>query len=543
MPLQQLEKRRRIMKRSIALGHCVCDPQRPCPCDLFRERNICECAGERPPAMTGEVRLTEHVRSAGCASKIGKKDLLEVLSGLPDIDDERVIVGRSAGDDAGVIMLSKDAATVLTVDVFSPSVDDPYTFGQIAAANSVSDIYAMGGTPESALSIIGFPIRTLPPRTMHEILRGGIDKMKEAGASVIGGHSINDEEVKCGFAVIGTAARDRFVQNSGAKPGDAVVLTKPIGAGIVTFAHQVGRAPDGALDEVAASMSSLNKLAAQLMFEHGVHAATDVTGFSLLGHMAEIVRNSAVAVEIDFDSIPLFHGVSDLARQEVLPGAVERNREAVEEALLDLSALAPAQQSILFCPETSGGLLVFLPEKKARAYVEALHAGRITEAAVIGRAIAERQGGRIRAVTNRAADFSPIAPVPARRGRRSAEPAPAGVDASCCCPPGSAGAVAESQAGGPPAAGRQIAAAALSASEAFKAYMAAVNAPGALDSKQKKLISLALSVLSRCEPCVKINAEAALKAGATEDEVAEAVALGISFGGAPVAMFYNTLKR
>ena len=212
------------MKRSTALGHCICDVKQPCPCDLFRQKDICHCAGEKVGSDGDEVKLTQHVRSAGCASKIAKNVLQEVLKGLPEIDDRRVLVGSSAGDDAGVMMLSPDTATVLTVDVFCPSVDDPYRFGQIAAANSLSDVYAMGAKPQAALSIIGFPVHVLPAPAMHEILRGGLEKMKEAGVPVIGGHSINDEEVKCGFAVIGTTGKGRYIRNAGAKVGDAVLL-------------------------------------------------------------------------------------------------------------------------------------------------------------------------------------------------------------------------------------------------------------------------------------------------------------------------------
>jgi selenide, water dikinase len=321
---QELDRRKRVMQRSQKLGHCICDPHRPCPCDQFKQETVCHCAGERPKPVQGPVRLTEHVRNAGCASKISKSVLHEVLAGLPEIDDPRVIVGASAGDDAGVMMLGGDHATILTVDVFCPSVDDPYTFGQIAAANSLSDIYAMGGKPDVALSVIGFPVHTLPLSVMRDILRGGLDKMKEAGVPVIGGHSINDEEVKCGFAVVGSSPAQAFVRNAGAQVGDVLVLTKPLGSGIVAFAHQIGRAPQGAMSQVAASMASLNKLAGELMVKRGAHAATDVTGFSLLGHLVEIVRNSQVEVSLDFDVIPLFDGVASLAAADVLPGAVER---------------------------------------------------------------------------------------------------------------------------------------------------------------------------------------------------------------------------
>ena len=521
------------MRRSMALGHCVCNPRKGCPCGMFREHGICECAGEFLPAVGDDIRLTEYVRSAGCGSKVGKKDLTKLLAGLPEVHDARVLIGSNAGDDAGVIMLSDDVASVLTVDVFAPPVDDPYTFGQIAAANSLSDIYAMGATPQTALSIIGFPLHKMPLQVMRDVLRGGIDKMKEAGVSVIGGHSIDDEEVKCGFAVLGTVGKDELVTNVGARAGDAVVLTKLLGGGIVTFANQIGRAAKGAMEEVAASMASLNRLAGKLMLKHEAHAATDVTGFGLLVHMAEIVRNSGVEVEIDFDRIPLFRGVTDLARQEILPGGVERNREAIEETMLQFGELAPAQQWILFSPETSGGLLVFLPAERTEGFVRELQQGGVHEASVIGKAVNTRTGGRIRVGTGRAAEFSPLPATPLAQTGSAPEAHDCHEATSCCR--GDRAAAADSTAD-------QLVTAAPKVSEAFATYMAAVNAPGALGTKEKKLISLALSILSRCDPCVRINRRAAVQAGATEEEVSEAAALGIAFGGAPAGMFYNQLR-
>jgi selenide, water dikinase len=546
---EQIEKRKRVMQRSIALGHCICDPRKPCPCDVFKQQGYCHCAGEHPKALEGPVRLTEHVRNAGCASKISKDVLKEVLSGLPEIDDPRVVVGASAGDDAGVMMISPDTATILTVDVFCPSVDDPYTFGQIAAANSLSDIYAMGGEPQAALSIIGFPVHSLPTSAMREILRGGLDKMKEAGVPVIGGHSINDEEVKCGFAVVGTSPKDAYIRNAGARPGDLLVLTKPLGGGIVAFARQIGKAPAGAMDELGCHMATLNRAAGGLMVRHGAHAATDVTGFSLMGHLAEIVKNSNVEVMLDFDAIPLFSGVQELADQEVLPGALERNRESVDPAMLDLAGLSPGQQGILFCPETSGGMLVCLPEDAACGFVRDMHAQGVTVTRVIGQVTGPRPGGVIRARSRKG--ISAVAPLeavtPAAEASccSSAQPAEAAtptVEASCCCS-AQPTAPASAQPASTKPAGRDDLPPAPAAGDAFKAYMAEVNAPGALGTKQKKLIALALSVMGKCEPCVKINTRAARDAGASEQEIAEAAALGIAFGGAPVAMFYNTLRQ
>ncbi|MCR4413497.1 MAG: selenide, water dikinase SelD, partial [Thermoguttaceae bacterium] len=210
----------------------------------------------------GPVRLTALVDRPGCASKIDAATLRRVLAGLPASSDPRVLLGMPAGDDAGVYQLDERLALVQTVDVFAPSVDDPYLFGQIAAANSLSDVYAMGGRPLTALSIVGFPVRTLPDRVLREILRGGIDKMTEAGVAVIGGHSIHDKDIKAGFAVTGVIEPARVVARAGARPGDRVILTKPIGTGILAFAAQIGRAPPASLDAAARSMAALNRRAA-----------------------------------------------------------------------------------------------------------------------------------------------------------------------------------------------------------------------------------------------------------------------------------------
>lgn len=535
MTLLEIEKRKRVMQRSMALGHCICDPRQPCPCPAFTDEGYCHCAGERPKVADGPVKLTEHVRNAGCASKISKGMLREVLAGLPEIDDPRVVVGASAGDDAGVMMLSKDTATILTVDVFCPAVDDPYTFGQIAAANSVSDIYAMGGTPQAALSIIGFPVHSLPLGAMREILRGGVDKMKEAGVPVVGGHSINDEEVKCGFAVIGTSPHDEYVRNAGARVGDVMVLTKPLGGGIVAFAHQLGRAPAGAMDSVARAMATLNKDAGGLMVKHGAHAATDVTGFSLMGHLSEIVKNSQVEVIIDFDAMPLFAGALELAKQEVIPGAVERNRESVDARMTDLR-LSSAQEAILFCPETSGGMLVFMSPQDAQAFVHSMQsAGQ--KAWMIGRVAAENAAGRICARADGGGEKCMQKMEDSKEQTMCCADVPAQAGATCC-------AVGQGQPDEigkrTPQVGNLLPAPA--SGEAFRAYMSAVSAEGAIDLKNKKLMALSLSIMGKCEPCVKINAKAARDAGATEAQIAEAAAMAIAFGGSTVAMFYNTLR-
>ncbi|MHC4602881.1 MAG: selenide, water dikinase SelD, partial [Planctomycetota bacterium] len=328
------QRRKRVMQRSLKLGHCICDPKKSCPCDLFKQKDICLCAGERLESPTGPAQLTKLVEKAGCASKIDQAFLKQVLKDLPAVDDPRVLVGVPAGDDAGIYDMGDGKALVQTVDVFTPSVDDPYMFGQVAAANSVSDIYAMGGTPMTAVSVLGFPVRKAPDKAMKEILCGGIEKMKEAGVAIIGGHSINDNEIKAGFAVTGMIDKDKIVTNAGARKGDVLILTKPLGTGIVAFASQIGRADAKSIEAATESMTTLNKNASQLMVEFGAHACTDVTGFSLCGHLAEMALSSGVDVEVVWDNIPLLPGVLQYAADGILPGAIERNKESCGERII-----------------------------------------------------------------------------------------------------------------------------------------------------------------------------------------------------------------
>ncbi len=336
------------------------------------------------PVRSGEsVRLTRHVRKAGCASKIGQADLLRILSGLPSVHDDKLLVGVAAGDDAGVYRLNSRTALVQTVDVFTPCVDDPFLFGRIAAANSVSDVYAMGGTPLTALSIAAFPIDELDGIVLETMLRGSMHTLAEARCALIGGHSINDAEIKLGFAVTGLIRPGLVVRRAAARPGDALVLTKPVGTGMIAFAAQIGRAGKAVLDEVGKVMATLNRDAAEAMTEHGAHAATDITGYGLAGHLVEMARGSGVNVEIDLAQIPVFRAVPECIEQQILSGAVERNQDY---AMGWIVANAPdaAAQAILFDPQTSGGLLVALPPTRAAAYIKNLHALGHTATAVIG---------------------------------------------------------------------------------------------------------------------------------------------------------------
>ncbi len=385
------------MQRSMKLGHCICNPRQNCPCSVFKEQDICPCAGEKADTAGKRVKLTSLTEKPGCASKIDQAFLKRALSGLPRINDPRVLVGVPAGDDAGVYDIGNGVAIVQTVDVFTPCVDDAYTFGQIAAANSLSDIYAMGGTPMTALSIIGFPVGRVAEGVMSRILCGGIEKMNEAGTAVIGGHSINDTDIKAGFAVTGTIRKSRIVTNAGARPGDALILTKPLGTGIISFASQLGRASRQAINASAKSMTALNRRASELMLEYGAHACTDVTGFGLMGHLCEMAQRSGCDVEITWDDIPLLPGVLQYAADGILPGAIERNRESCGRQVIADRQLRREMADICFDAQTSGGLLIAIPEKRVGVLLAALQKGG-TCAAIIGH-IAARGRGVVRLKT------------------------------------------------------------------------------------------------------------------------------------------------
>jgi len=373
------------MGRSIALGHCICNPKDPCPCDTFKQKNVCLCAGERLEDAAEDVALTTLVENAGCASKIGQEDLKRALSGLPRVVDPRVLVSSETCDDAGIYRLTPHTALVQSVDVFTPVVDDAYAFGEIAAANSVSDIYAMGGKPLTALSIVAFPVETLSPRIMNRMLQGGVDKLREAGVALLGGHSIKDREIKLGFAVTGIVDPRRMTVNSKARPGDLLVLTKPIGTGTLSFARQIGRAPADGLAAAELSMRALNRPAAELMPAFGVTAATDITGFGLAGHLSEMAAQSGVEIEVDGASIPVFPGVLDLIHAGVVSGAVERNREYAAPFVKRAKSAGEDLETLLYDPQTSGGLLIAVRKSRAPALLAALHKKGVSSAAIIGR--------------------------------------------------------------------------------------------------------------------------------------------------------------
>ena len=313
---------------------------------------------------------------------MGPGDLAEVLAPIPGASDERILVGRETFDDAGVFLLSDDLALVQTVDFFAPIVDDPYTFGQIAAANALSDVYAMGGQPLTALNIVAFPKDKLPLSVLTDVLRGGLDKVHEAGAHVIGGHTVLDDELKYGLAVTGRAHPKFLLTNAGARPGDRLVLTKPLGTGILSTAIKRGELPAGAQSEVLESMKALNGAASRAALAVGARCATDVTGFGLLGHASHVARASQVTLRFFTGALPVFAGVSDASARGVTTGGADRNLDYVR-ALVDWGDATESSRALLVDPQTSGGLLVAVRPDRVAAYlsrvVGAVEVGTVTE--------------------------------------------------------------------------------------------------------------------------------------------------------------------
>lgn len=299
--------------------------------------------------------------------------------------DDRVVVGFDGADDAAVLRLHGDRYIIQTVDFFTPIVDDPYTFGQIAAANSISDIYAMGATPLFALNIVGFPINELPKSILIDILQGGADKAAEAGISIVGGHSVDDHEPKYGLVVTGEVEKNNLVRNNGAQPGDALILTKPLGTGIISTAIKKECASDEQIEAAVESMTTLNKAAADAMIGLKVHAATDVTGFGLLGHLLEMCRASGVSADIDFKKLEFLPGVKKLASNGFIPGGSKRNLEFVKEEVRFNGSLSETNQLLAADAQTSGGLLISLPNEDADKFLDIINTSTSFPAFKIGK--------------------------------------------------------------------------------------------------------------------------------------------------------------
>ena len=312
------------------------------------------------------------------------KDLAQVLRHLPPITDPNVLVGLSTADDAAVYKLSDDLAIAATVDYFTPVVDDPYDFGAIAVANALSDCYAMGVQPSIALNIIGFPTRTLPLQILDRILEGGSNKAAEAGVSIVGGHTIDDPEPKYGMAVVGFTHPGRFISNAGARKGDVLVLTKPLGIGIITTGIKMGISPEPAARRAIDLMKTLNRDASLAMVEVGVDACTDVTGFGLLGHLWEMCTASKLGATISLSGIPVLSDAWRLAEDGAVPGGAYSNREYVIADVTFDPGIGEIAQLVLSDPQTSGGLLIAVPPDKADRLVDALKQAGTPIAARIG---------------------------------------------------------------------------------------------------------------------------------------------------------------
>lgn len=300
-----------------------------------------------------------------------------MLATVPRWADENVLVGFDTADDAGVYKLSPECALVQTVDFFTPIVDDPYTFGAIAAVNSLSDVYAMGGRPISALSVLAWPVKE-DEADLIAILKGGADKMREASCSILGGHSVADEEIKFGYAVTGTVHPDRIKANAGARAGDILMLTKPLGTGVISTALKRGIARDEDVAASIASMTTLNRAACEEMLRGEVHGCTDVTGFGLIGHAREMALASKVTLELDTAKLRFLPGALDYARAGAIPAGLKNNREFTSCAVEGGEGLAPEIEALLHDPQTAGGLLISLPERDAAKLTLAFPVGRVT---------------------------------------------------------------------------------------------------------------------------------------------------------------------
>ncbi|GIO27215.1 selenide, water dikinase SelD [Ornithinibacillus bavariensis] len=339
-----------------------------------------------------QIKLTSLTTKGGCGCKIGPADLAQVLRNIPaPVASPNLLVGLDTSDDAGVYKLTDDIALVQTLDFFTPIVDNPYDFGQIAATNAISDVYAMGGTPLTALNIVAFPISTLDKNILSEILRGAGDKLREANVTLVGGHSIDDKEPKFGLAVTGIVHPNKVRSNAGAKPGDKLILTKPIGVGILTTSIKKDLLTEDEIKRVTSVMTTLNKTAAEVMEIYDVHAATDVTGFGLLGHGSEMATGSNVGLVIYADQVPILPRVRELAEAGSIPGGTKNNYKHIENIVIYPESMDSIDRHILCDAVTSGGLLISVNGNEADQLLSELQKKGV-EASMIGEVIAENPG-------------------------------------------------------------------------------------------------------------------------------------------------------
>lgn len=337
------------------------------------------------------MRLTQQVKAGGCASKLAPGSLRTVLDGLEPPNDPNLLVGFDQSDDAGVYRIGENLALVQTVDFFTPMVDDPFTFGQIAAANALSDVYAMGGRPLTALAIVCFP-QEGDLQVLASIMQGGLEKMVEAGCTIVGGHSVRDAEIKFGYAITGLIDPSHVFTNAGAHSGDVLILTKPLGTGVITTALKQGRADDAWVEGAVHSMTTLNRKACEIVTSHaGVHAVTDVTGFGLMGHGREVAMASGVVLQIDTEKVPRLHGALDAIELGAIPAGLLANREFAECVVTAEPGVSPEVATLMFDPQTSGGLLISVGEPDAVSLLEKLQQAELT-AAAIGRVLAGKPG-------------------------------------------------------------------------------------------------------------------------------------------------------
>ncbi len=333
------------------------------------------------------IRLTQTVKGSGCAAKLAPGDLDRALCGLDLPVDSNLLVGLDRADDAGVYRISDDLALVQTIDFFPPMVDDPYSFGQIAAANALSDIYAMGGVPKTAMNVVAFPAKTLDLSILRTILEGGLSKMREAGVVLVGGHTVDDSELKYGLSVTGFIHPARILTKRNLQAGDCLILTKPVGTGIVSTAIKAGLAGQALIDKVQLAMATLNREAALAMQEFPVHACTDITGFGFLGHLAEMVVDSGCGVRIQAARVPLYPEALEWAAMGLIPVGTYNNRN-FRGAFVDFGkGVSQRVQDLLFDPQTSGGLLMAVAASSAERLVLALQARGVTFATIVGEVV------------------------------------------------------------------------------------------------------------------------------------------------------------
>ncbi len=335
------------------------------------------------------IRLTEFTHGLGCACKAGPDFLAKILRGIPPADDPGVLIDARNSDDAAVYKINDETAIIQTVDFFTPVVDDPFDFGAIAASNALSDIYAMGAKPLFALNIAGFPINRLPDEILESIIKGAVYKASEAGIFILGGHTIENTEPVFGMAVTGTANPAKILSNSNARPGDVLILTKPIGTGIITTGIKKGQVYDRLASDAIAIMKQLNKISSEVASAYPVNACTDITGFGLAGHLVEMITASKVSVVINYKQVPVIEGTFDLLRMGLVPGGTKRNREYYNAWISWESHISEDWRLVLSDAQTSGGLLFSVPENSAIPFLDDLRKHSINQATIIGNIISE----------------------------------------------------------------------------------------------------------------------------------------------------------